>query len=135
MSELHGKSKASKLWIRSHLRASEAVVEPTIECFEGRCTTQDMLQPLDLAGTKRDAFSNTRHAEVDTDDASCARANLHRSSTNPSTVAQKFWLRSHTRVSGRSASVSLDTRYLDEYVMCDIIHTNAGSSVGSQQLL
>ena len=59
-------SKASKFWILSHLRAPQAVVGPRGECSQKRCTTQDMLRLLDLTGTKKDAFSNTRHAEVDT---------------------------------------------------------------------
>ena len=38
----------------------------------------------------RDAFSHTRHAEVDTNDASRAQSTVHNSSTNPSTTHRSF---------------------------------------------
>ena len=83
-SALYRTGKTSKLWIRSHLKAMQAAVGPKVECFMGRCTTQALSRPFDLAGTKWDASSNTPHAEVDTNDAS-HQSNLRKSSTNPST--------------------------------------------------
>ena len=66
MSELYGSSKASKRWMRSNLRVLQFAVGPRVECCQQCCTRQAMLRPLDLAGTKMDAFSKARHADVDT---------------------------------------------------------------------
>ena len=81
-------------------------------------------------------LKHTTCCEEGANDASRAQSNLHKVLHEPVDNTQKFRLRSHTHVSTRSATVSLDTQYFHENFMCEINLADACSSgVGCQQFL